>query len=225
MVRSVIAISAETRSLRQPTCYHWYTRRPFTKPVLYTLNIDKPLLASCFHYQYFFPSLYSKNPKMKLQFYFPLLTLLSTVQVSHAWGALGHETVAYVAQNFVASETKTTFQNILNDTGTSYLASIATWADSFRYTKDGRYTAAFHFIDANDNPPSSCGVKYSRDCGDKGCVVGAIQNYVCHIVDFFWQSWLFKTSRVLNTSLSISERDIAAKVRGSPIFEECNWLQ
>jgi len=133
---------------------------------------------------------------MKLTSYSPLLALLSTLPLSHAWGALGHETVAYVAQNFVASETETFFQEVLNDTTTSYLANVATWADSFRYTKDGRYSAAFHFIDANDNPPQSCGVQYSRDCGKSGCVIGAINNY---------------TSRVQDTSLSTSERDIATK--------------
>jgi hypothetical protein len=58
--------------------------------------------------------------------------------------------------------------------GTNFLE----WADSFRYTQAGKFSAPFHFIDAEDNPPSSCGVTYSRDCGEKGCVVGAISNYV-----------------------------------------------
>ena len=33
------------------------------------------------------------------------------------------------------------------------------------------------FIDAEDNPPSSCSVVDSRDCGSGGCVVSAIANY------------------------------------------------
>jgi len=63
------------------------------------------------------------------------LILLSThlSQVT-AWGAMGHETVAYVAQNFVTDDTKTYFQDILGDTSSSYLASVAPWADTFRYT-------------------------------------------------------------------------------------------
>ena len=45
-----------------------------------------------------------------------------------------------------------------------------------------RFSAPYHFIDANDNPPSSCGVDYERDCGASGCVVGAISNYVRHVL-------------------------------------------
>lgn len=78
----------------------------------------------------------------------------------------------------MASETKAFFQNILHNDTTSYLAGVATWADSFRYTAAGRFSAPFHFIDAEDSPPSSCGVTFSRDCPEKGCVVSAIQNYV-----------------------------------------------
>ena len=95
-----------------------------------------------------------------------------------AWGGLGHETVAYIATNFVQPRTKTFFQGVLHNQTNDYLAGVATWADSFRYTAAGRFSAPFHFIDAEDSPPGSCGVKYSRDCGVKGCVVGAILNYV-----------------------------------------------
>lgn len=86
--------------------------------------------------------------------------------------------MAYIASNFVAAETTQLFQSLLfNQTG-SYLAGVATWADSFRYTQAGKFSAPFHFIDAEDHPPTSCGVSYSRDCGEKGCIIGAIANYV-----------------------------------------------
>jgi hypothetical protein len=110
------------------------------------------------------------------------LYLLTSLPASHAWGSLGHEAVAYVASNFVASDTKSYFQTILRNQTDSYLAGVATWADSFRYTAAGRFSAPFHFIDAEDNPPSSCGVKFERDCPEQGCVVGAIQNYVCEVL-------------------------------------------
>lgn len=95
-----------------------------------------------------------------------------------AWGAYGHETVAYVASNFVASATRTYFQSLLGDTSANYLATVSTWADSYRSTTAGRFSAPFHYVDARDNPPSSCGVQYSRDCGSEGCVISAIANYV-----------------------------------------------
>ncbi|KAB5554924.1 S1/P1 nuclease [Coniochaeta sp. 2T2.1] len=127
----------------------------------------------------------------------PLVLLASSLPSALAWGALGHETVAYVATNFVASTTKTYFQTLLGDTSTDYLASVASWADSWRSTTAGKFSASFHYIDANDNPPSSCSVDLSRDCGSTGCVVSAISNY---------------TARLLTSSLSKSERQIAAKM-------------
>jgi hypothetical protein len=130
---------------------------------------------------------------MKLSYAAPALAFVPNV---HAWGALGHETVAYIATNFVDPATETYFQAILNNRTSSYLAGVAIWADSFRYTSAGRFSAPFHFIDAEDSPPSSCGVKYSRDCGKTGCVVGAIQNY---------------TSQLLDTQLDSINRYIAAK--------------
>ncbi|KAL4861554.1 nuclease S1 [Aspergillus spectabilis] len=100
-----------------------------------------------------------------------------------AWGTMGHETIAYIAQNFVASSTATYCKDILGSTSSSYLASVAAWADSYRYTAAGEFSAPFHYIDANDNPPSSCSVEYSRDCGSEGCSISAIQNYTTLLLD------------------------------------------
>ena len=52
------------------------------------------------------------------------------------------------------------------------------------------------FIDAEDSPPTSCSVTFSRDCGKKGCVVSAIANY---------------TSRVQDSSLSAASQTEALK--------------
>lgn len=57
------------------------------------------------------------------------------------------------------------------------MASVATWADTYRYTTEGKFSAAFHFIDAEDNPPESCNIDYDRDCGATGCIVSPIANY------------------------------------------------
>ncbi|KAI9645637.1 hypothetical protein NHQ30_006379 [Ciborinia camelliae] len=114
---------------------------------------------------------------MKAQTSAVLLLLSSWVPATYAWGALGHETVAYIATNFVSTATKDYFQGILGNTSTDYLASVATWPDSYRYTTAGKFSAPFHYIDAEDSPPTSCGVEYSRDCGSAGCVVSAINNY------------------------------------------------
>lgn len=126
-----------------------------------------------------------------------LLTLLPLLpSAAHAWGTLGHETVAFIAQNFVSADTKTWAQGILDDTSTSYLASVATWADSYRYTTEGAFSAGYHYIDANDDPPDTCNVELSRDCPDEGCIVSAIANY---------------TSRVQSSSVSTTEKQKALK--------------
>ncbi|KAL9082786.1 MAG: hypothetical protein Q9165_008780 [Trypethelium subeluteriae] len=113
------------------------------------------------------------------------LPLLAALPAALAWGELGHYTVGYIAQNFVQSSTESWAKDILDSgsSNTSYLAAVATWADTYRYTSAGAFSAPFHFIDAEDNPPSSCNVDYDRDCGDDGCSVSAIQNYTTRVQD------------------------------------------
>ncbi|KAK7042215.1 putative s1 p1 nuclease [Favolaschia claudopus] len=102
---------------------------------------------------------------------------LALLQGVHAWGVLGHATIAYIAQNYVTSQTASWAKGVLNDTSDNYLASIASFADQFRATAAGAWSAPLHFIDAEDNPPTSCDVNFNRDCGATGCVVSAIANY------------------------------------------------
>jgi len=120
----------------------------------------------------------------------PSAALLISLPTSLGWGTLGHQTVAYVASNFVQPTTREFFQNIINDDTDSYLAIVATWADSFRYTAAGRFSAPFHFIDAEDDPPLICSVKYDRDCSAKGCIIGAINNYTTQLLDPSTNPWM-----------------------------------
>ena len=116
---------------------------------------------------------------MKPSLHLPLL-LLPILPSVQAWGSLGHMTVAYLAEHLVAPRTELYMQRILdNPSAPGYLGSIATWADSYRYTKDGRYSAHLHYIDADDSPPWTCGLDIERDCADEFCIVSAIGNYVC----------------------------------------------
>ncbi|AEO65247.1 uncharacterized protein THITE_2112061 [Thermothielavioides terrestris NRRL 8126] len=128
----------------------------------------------------------------------------SAVPAALAWGGFGHISVAYLASNFVSPATTSYFQALLgNDTG-DYLAGVATWADSVRYTKWGRFSADFHFIDAKDDPPSYCGVDFDRDCKkDRGCVVSALYNYTTRL--------LATDNDAAGGELPASERAIAAK--------------
>ncbi|KAJ7321993.1 S1/P1 nuclease-domain-containing protein [Mycena albidolilacea] len=108
---------------------------------------------------------------------------LASLHGVRAWGVLGHATVAYVAQNFVTAEVATWAKGVLGDTSTSYLANIASWADTYRATTAGAWSAPLHFIDAEDNPPTTCNVNYARDCGATGCVVSALANYTQRVGD------------------------------------------
>ncbi|EDN92757.1 hypothetical protein SS1G_08621 [Sclerotinia sclerotiorum 1980 UF-70] len=110
---------------------------------------------------------------------FVLLGLNSLLPLTNAWGTLGHQTVAYVATNFVAESTRDYFQMLLrNDTG-SYLAGVATWADSYRLAALLRLFQRFFNTEIN----AACGVKFARDCGEEGCVVGAILNFTSQLLD------------------------------------------
>ncbi|KXT05482.1 hypothetical protein AC578_10996 [Pseudocercospora eumusae] len=125
-----------------------------------------------------------------------LFLALTSIPSTYAWGSLGHETIAYIASHYVQSHTKSWAQAILGDTSKDYLANVATWADSYRYTAAGKFSAPYHFIDAEDNPPNSCSVDYDRDCGKNGCSVSAIANY---------------TTRVQSSSLSDTEVNYALR--------------
>ncbi|KAF2128508.1 hypothetical protein P153DRAFT_293141 [Dothidotthia symphoricarpi CBS 119687] len=124
-----------------------------------------------------------------------LLPLLAALPHASAWGSLGHTTVAFIAQNFVATKTATFAKNLLGDTSTAYMANVATWADTYRSEAAGKFSSGFHYIDALDNPPKTCGVIYERDCPD-GCIVSAIANY---------------TTRAVQTSLEVVEQQKALK--------------
>lgn len=107
-----------------------------------------------------------------------------------AWGGFGHITIAYIASNFVQPQTTHYFQTLLRNDTSDYLANVATWADSVRYSKWAQFTGVFHFIDAKDNPPYNCTVDLDRDCKEEGCVVTAIGNYTSQILDPSVPAWL-----------------------------------
>ncbi|ROW09286.1 hypothetical protein VPNG_05793 [Cytospora leucostoma] len=112
-----------------------------------------------------------------------VLVTLTSLQSVKAWGSLGHATIAYIAQNYITDEVASWAQGVLNDTSDSYLANIASWADTYRATTAGSWSSSFHYIDAEDNPPSDCNVDYDRDCGDTGCSISAIANYTQRVGD------------------------------------------
>jgi hypothetical protein len=110
-------------------------------------------------------------------------SVFSLARIADAWGTLGHETVAWIAQSYVSDTTKEAVQTILDSKKSDYMANVSTWADSYRYTDGGGWSAPLHYIDANDSPPESCSVDFNRDCGEAGCSVSAIVNYTSILLD------------------------------------------
>lgn len=106
-----------------------------------------------------------------------------------AWGSLGHISTGYLASHFVSNTTEAFFKDLLRSDEPDYMAKIASWADSIRYTKWGRFTSTFHFIDAHDNPPESCNVDFERDCKEAGCVINALANYTDQSLDHTLPKW------------------------------------
>jgi hypothetical protein len=121
------------------------------------------------------------------------------------------------------------------------------WADSVRSTAKYKFTAPFHFIDAEgivqllqrvtmrgpdggtDDPlDGQCSVVQDRDCGSSGCICQSLTSLV------FWSSTgenahketlvsaiANYTQRVQETSLAKAERQDALKF----ITHVCNFLQ
>ncbi|KAJ3813853.1 nuclease Le1 [Lentinula aff. lateritia] len=112
------------------------------------------------------------------------------------WGAIGHETVGYVAMKFLSPKALSFVQSSLGLEYSESLGPAAPWADDVRYEAAFSWSAPFHFVDAEDNPPTSCSVEQMRDCSSGTCILSAIANY---------------TTRVVDTSLSTEQRQEALK--------------
>jgi hypothetical protein len=89
----------------------------------------------------------------------------------------------------VANSTEAYLKQLLGNHEPDYMAKVASWADSIRYTKWGRFTSTFHFIDAHDSPPESCNVDFERDCKATGCVITALANYTKQSLDPSLPAW------------------------------------
>ena len=105
--------------------------------------------------------------------------LVLTASTAAAWGTLGHQSVALVAQQYLLPRTIRSVQALLADNSTTYLGNIALWADSYRNELGGKFSAALHFVNGHDAPPpESCEIIYPTDCPPEGCIISAIGNYV-----------------------------------------------
>jgi hypothetical protein len=101
---------------------------------------------------------------------------------AHAWGPLGHRTVAGMAQDHVSDPVKREIRALLQADGESTLVDIAIWADDLRDTDPARFreTSKWHYVNFSSD---ECRYEPGRDCRDGACVVAAIDRYVDVLAD------------------------------------------
>ena len=126
----------------------------------------------------------------------PVLVLLPALLSPAAvwgWGTLGHKATAMLATRLLSRPAAREIRSLLQSQS---LMTVSTWADYYAHTSEGRYSASWHWIDARDSPPQSCGIELPRDCnvGDSdsaggrsvsgsGCIVSAIANHTARLGD------------------------------------------
>ncbi|KAF9890408.1 hypothetical protein FE257_006076 [Aspergillus nanangensis] len=102
---------------------------------------------------------------------FPLLSLI--LPSTHGWGDVGHRTVAYLAEKYLDNRGIQLVDDLLSQDETPEISDAAVWADTVKRALP--YSRPWHYIDAVDNPPESCGLDYQRDCNE-GCIISALEN-------------------------------------------------
>ncbi|KAI8914247.1 S1/P1 nuclease-domain-containing protein [Gorgonomyces haynaldii] len=104
--------------------------------------------------------------------------LFSLIPSVACWGNDGHAIVGTIGQAFLDSNAKSNVNKLLSSAS---MASVASWADSYKSTAAGAWSKNQHFIDVQDSPPSSCGLVESRDCPNQDCLTYAIANHTSQL--------------------------------------------
>ncbi|KAF9556308.1 phospholipase C/P1 nuclease [Agrocybe pediades] len=99
---------------------------------------------------------------MRLSAFTVLIPILSYLDGATAWGAVGHEVVATIAQMYLHPTVLPKLCEILDFApGECHIASVATWADQHRMQM--RWSASLHYVGALDDYPSkTCAFPGSR---------------------------------------------------------------
>src|SRR5471032_2468326 len=97
--------------------------------------------------------------------------LLALPSPALAWGAEGHEIVTAIAAHELTPAARAQAAHLLG--GEAMLVLDSNWADEIRDQRQG--TGRWHFVDI---PLGAPGYDPRRDCPDRACVVGQIENDV-----------------------------------------------
>ncbi|CAI2164902.1 20191_t:CDS:2 [Funneliformis geosporum] len=105
------------------------------------------------------------------------LFVISLLFINHvlAYGYVGHEITAVIAQRFLTPEARKNVQLLLPKEAKGDLSFIASWADRVKYTPEYNFTSRMHFFTPrNDKPPNQCFAMYIPGRID---LLNAIHNY------------------------------------------------
>ncbi|GAA96254.1 uncharacterized protein L969DRAFT_43350 [Mixia osmundae IAM 14324] len=125
-----------------------------------------------------------------------VLVLLGLARFTVAWGVVGHEAVATIAQVFLTEEARQGIQAILPPNAQGHLAFYAAWPDRVRFAYP--WSSHLHYAGPNatgEDPPMACHYDQVHFVNEDN-VMAAVLNY---------------TSRLADTSLPIYERDLALR--------------
>lgn len=103
-----------------------------------------------------------------------MLLVALAAQYAHAFGPLGHSTVAAIATKFLSADVKTAVNALLAN---QPMSNVSSWADQVLYAPNSTYTWSANLHYADVTTPGRCYYMPSLDCANAKCVTGAIANY------------------------------------------------
>ncbi|KAG8216350.1 phospholipase C/P1 nuclease domain-containing protein [Butyriboletus roseoflavus] len=92
---------------------------------------------------------------MRFSSLFPFVVGAALIPQAYAWGAVGHEVVATIAQMHLHPSVMPKLCDILHYSGECHLAPVSAWADRIRSQPKYRWTGPLHYIGAVDDYPSA----------------------------------------------------------------------
>ncbi|RMZ81006.1 hypothetical protein DV738_g2497, partial [Chaetothyriales sp. CBS 135597] len=70
------------------------------------------------------------------------------------------------------------------------ISEAALFPDKVAHMPAFAYSRPWHYIDAADDPPRSCGINLTRDCGGSdGCIISALANHTARILNPSLPRW------------------------------------
>jgi hypothetical protein len=108
------------------------------------------------------------------------LLAISLLPICSAWGNLAHRTIALIAERQILDLPAHHYiQTLLGNTS---ISNAAIWPDTYKLLPEGRYTSSWHFLNVDDDPPTSCYVPYPYDAS-RPCIIDAIRNMTRRVND------------------------------------------